>query len=59
MSEAGFSKVTAVDYDPFAATSVARVVPTTEDRSGKIWRPGGESRYPHRPHIVLFESLTD
>jgi hypothetical protein len=36
MSEAASSKVTAVDYDPFAATSVARVVPTTEAQR-ELW----------------------
>jgi amino acid adenylation domain-containing protein len=36
MSEAVSSKATAVDYDPFAATAVARVVPTTEAQR-ELW----------------------
>jgi amino acid adenylation domain-containing protein len=36
MSEAATSTVTAVDYDPFAAASVARVVPTTEAQR-ELW----------------------
>ncbi len=36
MSEATTSSATAVDYDPFAATTVARVVPTTEAQR-ELW----------------------
>lgn len=36
MSEAKTSSATAVDYDPFAATTVARVVPTTEAQR-ELW----------------------
>src|SRR5690349_1931164 len=55
MSEGVSSKVTAVDYDPFAATSVARVVPTTEAQR-ELWladKLGREASLAFNESIVL------
>src|SRR6187399_1424398 len=55
MSEAVSSKVTAVDYDPFAATSVARVVPTTEAQR-ELWladKLGREASLAFNESVVL------
>ena len=55
MSEAVSSKVTAVDYDPFAATTVARVVPTTEAQR-ELWladKLGREASLAFNESVVL------
>src|SRR6187549_3267180 len=55
MSEAVSSKVTAVDYDPFAATSVARVVPTTEAQR-EMWladRLGRDASLAYNESVTL------
>ncbi len=55
MSEAASTKVTAVDYDPFAATSVARVVPTTEAQR-EMWladRLGAEASLSYNESVTL------
>lgn len=54
MSEAATSKVTAVEYDPFAATAVARVVPTTEAQR-EMWLADRLSR---EASLAYNESVT-